>query len=297
MPNYCTLLKGITLIAAPLLLTACGGSSGGPGGPGGTSFVGFPLPDNSTTKLTGIAKKVHVEDENGAISVSAITSRNVTATVGVDADGDLSSVAIDDGQSKQSWDASNSTSGERSGYLGAVSNDGNRSVLVASPETAGLAYQTYGLWAAGDKSATSGDIEVFSVGSQTASASIPTQGTATFTGTAGGVYASEIGEESDIVTASAKLGADFANKSVTFNTTGTTSGLTGGSRSDLDLSGSLSYAGGAMTGNVTSAGGMSGTADGQFYGPGAEEIGGVFAVKGAGPGGETLFGGGFGAKR
>jgi hypothetical protein len=64
------------------------------------------------------------------------------------------------------------------------------------------------------------------------------------------------------------------------------------------LSGVLSYASqqNALTGQLTSAT-FSGPANAHFYGPGAEEIGGAFALKpttSANPGGIV---GGFGAKR
>ena len=64
----------------------------------------------------------------------------------------------------------------------------------------------------------------------------------------------------------------------------------------LDLTGTLRYAAGTNTfgGDITSANGMSGRADGRFYGPGAEEVGGVFETRGAGT---EVYGGAFGGRR
>ena len=58
----------------------------------------------------------------------------------------------------------------------------------------------------------------------------------------------------------------------------------------------LSYVAGTnyFTGTVTTANGMSGKINGQFYGPGINEFGGTYALYGAGIG--TLVGS-FGGKR
>ena len=66
----------------------------------------------------------------------------------------------------------------------------------------------------------------------------------------------------------------------------------------LDLSGTLSYGPGSarFSGTLANAGGtMSGASQGQFYGPAAQELGGVFGLKAA-TGVET-FVGAYGAKR
>ena len=49
-----------------------------------------------------------------------------------------------------------------------------------------------------------------------------------------------------------------------------------------------------MSGTVTTVNGMSGNANGKFYGPTANEVGGTYAVSGSGLG---SFVGGFGGKR
>lgn len=64
----------------------------------------------------------------------------------------------------------------------------------------------------------------------------------------------------------------------------------------LDMTGTLSYAPGSnqFSGPVTATNGMTGTAQGRFYGPAAEEIGGTFSV--TGPGVQS-YGGAFGGAR
>ena len=68
------------------------------------------------------------------------------------------------------------------------------------------------------------------------------------------------------------------------------------SLSNLNLTGTLTYIAGTnyFTGTVTSANGMSGKINGEFYGPGINELGGTFALYGSGVG--TLVGS-FGGKR
>ena len=57
----------------------------------------------------------------------------------------------------------------------------------------------------------------------------------------------------------------------------------------------MTYAAGTntFTGNVTATG-LSGTSTGRFYGPSAQELGGVFSLSGAGM---EHYAGGYGAKR
>jgi hypothetical protein len=66
--------------------------------------------------------------------------------------------------------------------------------------------------------------------------------------------------------------------------------------SQLDMQGSLSIAGGhTFNGTVSTAGGLNATATGSFYGPNAEEIGGVYNCSTCAAG--TDFSGAFGGKR
>jgi hypothetical protein len=53
----------------------------------------------------------------------------------------------------------------------------------------------------------------------------------------------------------------------------------------LDLTGTLTYAPGSsqFIGPVTSGNGLSGNANGRFYGPAAQEIGGVYSLTGIDP--------------
>jgi hypothetical protein len=93
---------------------------------------------------------------------------------------------------------------------------------------------------------------------------------------------------------------DFQTRNIGFSTSNTsTLNLNSGARNSndtsLNLSGTLSYAPGANSfgGTLTAGNGISGPASGRFYGPAAQEMGGVYSLQGQA--GSML--GGFGAKR
>ena len=160
---------------------------------------------------------------------------------------------------------------------------GNEGVVFVNPLTGGFEYQTFGLW---DKniSDTSGHVGMFSVGVTTPESSIPTSGTASYNGTAIG-YASSPEGEIGLIDAKLNAVADFSNRSLALSTTDTivTLNLDGIDMSmpELNLSGALSYASGSgiFSGDVSTNLGPAGTATGRFYGPNANEIGGVISVQ------------------
>jgi transferrin binding protein len=170
--------------------------------------------------------------------------------------------------------------------------------LVANPYVAGWNYQTFGVWNVTDPSWVSAGGTSF--GSATPGPAVPTNGTATFNGKLGGLYISPAGQGS-VATADVKLGADFSTRTLSFASSGTslTRDLSTATLApNLNLSGTLTYAPGsnAFSGTFTNAAGtMSGTSKGQFYGPAAQELGGVFAVKS--PTTVETFVGAYGGKR
>jgi hypothetical protein len=95
---------------------------------------------------------------------------------------------------------------------------------------------------------------------------------------------------------------DFQSRNIAFSTTNTV--LTGSSStlpSNLDLTGNWSYGTGTSefsgTVSTTPAGNLSGSATGRFYGPNAEEIGGVYSLTSNTMGDRSTMIGGFGGKR
>jgi transferrin binding protein len=160
-------------------------------------------------------------------------------------------------------------------------------------------YQSYGAWARGNID----DVltRATSTGPATTPAAIPTTGTATYTGTAKGFYWINGNAQSYATTANMNAGVDFASREVAFSTSNTTvaGGPPDGPQPFLDLSGTLRYGAGSndIRGTVTTRSGeMSGPAQARFYGPQAQEIGGVYRVEPA-QRGATGMTGGFGGKK
>ena len=179
-----------------------------------------------------------------------------------------------------------------------VSADGKTIILLSDPKskTNTFDYQVFGVWQTGVNSA-SGNIGAASFGSVTKVADVPANGSATFRGTALGGYNDATGNQFGTI-ADASLAVDFGARNVRFATTNTMKMAdTTSSASNLNLTGNLTYAQGAnnFSGSVNTVGGLNGTANGNFYGPGATEIGGTFRAK-ANTGVES-FVGSFGAKK
>jgi hypothetical protein len=139
-----------------------------------------------------------------------------------------------------------------------------------------------------------------SVGNNAGTA-IPGSGSAIFTGYATGSYVSGVDGTGTTALAELTVGVNFVDRTLDFSTTNTQTStdwvnVAFTPNGSLDLTGELIYAAGtnSFSGPVISAGGLAGTSTGQFYGPNAEELGGVFFLKGAGV--ET-YAGAYGAAR
>jgi hypothetical protein len=182
----------------------------------------------------------------------------------------------------------------------AFADESHKSIgLVANPYALGWDYQAFGAWSSAQDPAAR-VMGATSMGAPTPALSVPAEGSAAFTGKLAGLYVSPAGAGS-MAAATLAVTADFGARSLSFASSGTTiareiSAATAAPQ--LDLSGSLSYApgAGAFAGTLTNAGGsMSGTSSGRFYGPAAQELGGVFALKSATT--AESFTGAYGAKR
>lgn len=166
----------------------------------------------------------------------------------------------------------------------------------------GWEYQTFGVWETGRGDGT-GSMGGVSMGAPTVDSAIPTTGEVDFTGETMGLYVTADG--SDFLTYSdLSVSVDFANLgAMELSSTGTykipVDSLPGISIGTLDetlnFAGTLAYDAGANTFSGEVSGfGMVGTSTGQFYGPGAEELGGVFSLS-AGDG--AYYSGAYGAER
>lgn len=310
--------KRIALLSVSLVLSACGGGGGGGGTvPSATTLVTTPFTSWSavqpgvTYKADGLGQEVTGTAAGGqfvAIAPSGVTdgysayltfdsalqlSRLVLTTpastlVALDktaADTTFADVTLASGTSPQFVSARN------------PSNNPTSVAIMAKPINLGWNYQTFGIWETGRDSPTSRKFGAMSVGN-TVGTTIPTTGNPTFTGYATGSYVNAAGTGTTVF-ADLAVGADFGTRSLTFNTSNTQTSsnwVNFTSNPNLNLNGTLTYAAGTnrFTGSVTSAGGLTGNSTGQFYGPNAEELGGVFLLQGSGV--ET-YAGAYGARQ
>ena len=195
------------------------------------------------------------------------------------------------------YSSSVGTSGTGTGYVRAdfaYELNGAATVAVAPAATdLGHQYQSFGVW--NERiDASRGQITVWSQGQPTPAQGIPASGSATFQGRLSGVYVSPTGV-GGTAASDLKVSADFGARSLAFASSATT--VSGTAAPSLDLRGTLTYAPGQgrFSGSVANASGsLRGSSSGQFYGPRAEELGGVFAAAGAGA---ERFVGAYGAKR
>lgn len=168
--------------------------------------------------------------------------------------------------------------------------------LAANPYVLGWDYESFGVW----DSSSSGGIRATSFGAPTPGSAVPTSGAATFTGKLAGLYVSPSGQGS-IAAADLAVHANFSSRSLAFSSTGTT--ITRDldrslAAPHLNLGGTLTYAPGSnsFAGSLTSASAtMSGQSNGKFYGPSAQELGGVFSLKAQST--VETFTGAYGARR
>lgn len=294
-------MKRIVIVFIPILISACAG-----GGSSSSSSSGSASTNAFTSWSATISANAPVSFTGGSTSTMALdgtsaqTDSNGTATLALGGNGNFSSISASTPTNSVSFSAANGDT-LQSGFYQTSTVALNKSEttigVFTNPTYYGFEYQTYGAWGSYGNATTSAN--AISVGSATPVTGLPATGSYTFTGGASGYY-TDSSKLSYITNANMTATASFDARTVTFSTTGTyISGSPSGSvipASNLNLSGTLNIAAGANTisGTVTTAGGMSGNANGKFYGPTANEVGGTYAVSGSNLGG---FVGGFGGKR
>jgi hypothetical protein len=155
-------------------------------------------------------------------------------------------------------------------------------VITQSIGAQSLNYAAYGLWAAGD-TAVAGRAGTFTFGNLTPAASVPATGTATFNGTTIGVGGGANGSTVYSLQGNAQIVANFASQSVTTNLTNlaTQNISTNATGSLPNLTGTSTISGNAYAGPIAGTG-LTGTINGNFYGPVALETAGVWQASGGG---------------
>lgn len=170
--------------------------------------------------------------------------------------------------------------------------------LIANPYVLGWEYQSFGVW--NSQAGPAGSIRASSFGAPTPASALPTSGSATFSGKVAGVYISPQGQ-SAMAAGDLSVNANFSTRSLAFSSSATSITLDARSATaapHLNLKGTLSYAPNtnSFSGALATAGGtLTGSSQGRFYGPAAQELGGAFTVKSSTT--VETFTGAYGAKR
>lgn len=307
--------KRIALLSVSLALSACGGGGGGtapspaPTPLATTAFTTWSAVQPGVTyRADGLGQEVTGTASGGqfvAIAPSGVAD-GYSAYLTFDSALQLSQltlttpdpslVVLDKTAAGTTFADLTLTPGTSPQFVGA--RNSTSVAVMAKPIDLGWDYQTFGIWETDRDSTTSRKFGAMSVGAPTIGTAIPTTGNPTFTGYATGSYVSPAGTGTTVF-AAVTVGADFGTQTLTFNTANTQTSsdwVTFTPNGNLDLSGNLSYAAGTnrFTGTVSSVGGLTGNSTGQFYGPNAEELGGVFLLQGSGV--ET-YAGAYGAKQ
>lgn len=297
------------------VLTACGGGGGGASNvipsqpnPNSTSILGKPV--TGTAKAGISISAVYANDSQNVTTLSNPQvdqnfTLSTTGTLGTTAkDGNVTAITINGLNTSVSGNSLNLTNGvaTASGITQRIFNEGNETfaevfdgedffekrIFAATGFFDGntgnldFEYLTFGDWQqcngnrcnlSENAADTTGVIGAFVYGDATNPSNIPTIGNAVYTGFAEGLATNSLNPGGEFTFAFVDAEVNFANRTVNFSTE---------NFGDIsrDMNGLLTYSAGSnrFSGNVTTPGGGAGTVNGLFFGPTAQEIGGVFGV-------------------
>ncbi|MHA6346427.1 transferrin-binding protein-like solute binding protein [Roseivivax sp. CAU 1761] len=173
-----------------------------------------------------------------------------------------------------------------------LSQDERTGALLADPRGTGFEYQSFGVWDVSQGMVGHGAAGSFGV--RTSANALPAAGTASYHGSSVGQVVTE--GEIYLTDSRVAVTTDFETVAMTSSDTSivdmSTGNATTAARPDLDFTASGTLTGSGFTSNIDTAG-IEGSVNGQFYGPGAEEVGGTFAAKA----GQSTYLGAFGAAK
>src|SRR4051812_1461247 len=272
---------------------AAGTPAGTPGDPPFTSFAA--IQPNQTVVLSGMSQTAMGTQSGpsnnltmGPLVPVAVDTTGTTLSLTYDGAGALSGVQISSPNSSMSFSrgAGDNISCSSSSCV-ITDSSGARGALLANSKASGWNYQTFGYWGT-DLPEGGLQMSALSAGSATPANAVPLTGAGNFIGQARGVYIDAAGAPFATL-ADMNANVNFSGRSIAFATSNTTTENTNtkvqASNTGLNLSGTFTYAAGGnqFSGSVASANGsMTGTSTGRFYGPSAQEIGGVYTFIGSG---------------
>ena len=299
-------MRQIILAVLPITLFACGGGSSSssptstPSTPSSPTIAAFTSWSVTTADvpvaMTGgssssvdLAGNISQSDSSGTATYTRDVNNNFTLISPTASSGSsaIFSAALGDTLQSSFSSANTTTLNKSQTTIG----------LFANPFTYSFDYQTYGIW--GSYGNATGNSFAISAGSVSLGTVIPAIGSLNYNGGSTGYFVDN-NKFSYITNANMIVTSTFDNRTLNLTTSNTViSGSPNGNVStntNLDLIGVLTYvvADNNFTGTVTTTSGMTGKINGKFYGPGLNEIGGTYAVYGAGLG--TIVGS-FGGKR
>lgn len=300
--------------AALVALAGCAGTVGDETGgerSRGAGALALQPGDTVTLSGVGVTASASLVGEGGLAIEEGPFTGEIAATAGADEDGELNALEITGAGNAVSFDEGNATeidlgnaptsglaSAELEGLttLSGQSLEGSQTVeLVVGTDAQGaFEHMAFGNWA------QSGEIgAIFTYGAagvETPLSGMPLSGVATYAGAAiGGVVLADT--RAGVLQADVSATVDFSEGSFLFETSN--SRVAFGSQSTLspdasyDMRGSGPIEGTIATGALEDDLEQSGAFEARFFGPGAEEAGGVFDIVGSS---RTVIGS-FGAKR
>jgi len=312
--------KLLALAVVSMFLSACGGGGGSNGTVPPTPVPPTPtVPPTTSVPPAGISETLQLNGgESTGLSISArytITNSNLpteavtlnsvsgpnTATVLVSpTSGTITAVTLKTpnaargGAGTAKWisptDAVTVGSTSVTACAGGDCNTSIRDISLSTKESlASYQYLSFGDWFddSGSTGTVTGSGGLFVLGQPTLPGNIPSNGTATYTGNSEGIFIDTANSDAGSFDAKFSAAANFSARTLAVATTGMTVVTGGGTiiaSSENNYAGTLSYAPGTnqFSGSVaTATSGGSGTATGQFFGPTAQEIGGVIDISGS----------------
>lgn len=269
-------------------VSACGSSGDSP-----TAFSGFSnIPTDGTVQISGRgASASYAANSSGQVAISNLQT-DTDATVNATSENDeLMAVSMRAGGSSVSFsDSNNDTMGAILGAVAFQSANEQDLAIIANEDTLGLEYQTYGIWLTGYGTG-SGTLGTGSVGTTTDAANIPAAQSARYEGASIGFAQRADGQGYATVSAMEVTTNDFASLDIRSSNTQAIN-LTDDSQSsatELDFAGTATLSGSEFSGTISGTG-VNGNINGDFFGPNAEEVGGVFDSND----GTTIYVGSFG---
>jgi len=306
------------LLSFLLTLSACGGGGGGGSDnasrvsatPSSSKFTSWDKITEGTTSFEGISYagsyRANLSSDRVTQVNSVAYSENAGADLTYQSCGNnllcLTRASLQTPNDTVTWNTNAGDTIERSSIISgltiAYSSNLEELALASEPLILEHNYNEFGVWLTGVNTG-SGRFGALSLGSKTNPANVPINNSANFFGLVMGMAIDQFGNYA-LAGADLRVAASFSNRTLDFyssNTLLSEDTINFIYYPGYNLRGRLTYSNNSsnFSGNLFVSGSdLIGPAKGRFYGPSANEIGGVFDLRGSGL---TRYIGSFGASR